>query len=227
MLVVNKCVVLLSGGLDSTTVLAVAKSKGYEIIALTFRYGQRHSDEINKAVDIAIHYQCLDHKIIDVPLNAYGNSALTDHQLKVPDEGLDDGIPTTYVPARNLIFLALAVGWAEALGVQNIFIGVNAVDYSGYPDCRQVFIDSFQKTANLGTKYGVNGKRIKIHAPLISLSKADIILKGIDLGVDYQMTVSCYQLDNKGKACGLCDSCRLRKAGFKQAGIADPTIYKS
>jgi 7-cyano-7-deazaguanine synthase len=227
MLVANKCIVLLSGGLDSTTVLALAKSEGYEIVALTFRYGQRHLDEINKAVEIARYYQCLDHKIIDIPLSAYGHSALTDHQLKVPEKGLHQGIPITYVPARNLIFLSLAVGWAEALEVQDIFIGVNAIDYSGYPDCRSVFIDSFQETANLGTKNGINGKEIKIHTPLITLSKAEIILKGTGLGVDYQKTVSCYQLDNKGKACGLCDSCRFRMAGFEQAGINDPTIYKS
>jgi 7-cyano-7-deazaguanine synthase len=226
MLVENKCIVLLSGGLDSTTALAVARKEGFDCIALTFRYGQRHSTEIDRAIVIAKEYDCLDHKVIDVPIGAYGQSALTDTKMNIPKHDGSSGIPVTYVPARNLIFLSLAVGWAEALKIRNIFIGVNAIDYSGYPDCRAEFINSFQETANLGTKYGVSGSQIKIHTPLIALSKSEIILKGISLGVNYQKTVSCYQLDDEGRGCSICDSCVYRKNGFLEAGVKDPTIYQ-
>ncbi|MEQ1557824.1 MAG: 7-cyano-7-deazaguanine synthase QueC [Methyloglobulus sp.] len=221
----KKAIILLSGGLDSITVLAIAKQQGYECYALSFDYGQKHKAELNAASQIAQSYQVKDHKIMSLGLNAIGGSALTDNAIKVPDH-LQDGIPVTYVPARNTIFLSFALGWAEVLQSQDIFIGVNAVDYSGYPDCRPEFINAFQQLANLATKSGVEGHPFTIHTPLIALSKAEIIKLGTQLGVDYTTTVSCYSADEQGRACRLCDACRLRAQGFYQAGILDPTSYK-
>ena len=224
----KKAVVLLSGGIDSATTLAIAKDSGYEVYAISFRYGQRHGFELEAAKKIAEQMDIVKHLIMDIDLSSFGGSALTD-KINVPKgqkvESIGEEIPVTYVPARNLIFLSLALGWAEILGCTDIFIGVNAVDYSGYPDCRPEFIKAFEKTANLGTKIGVEGSKIKIHTPLISLSKAEIIKKGIKLGVDYRLTHSCYDPDDKGRACGRCDSCLLRKKGFKEAGVEDPTVY--
>jgi 7-cyano-7-deazaguanine synthase len=223
-----KAVVLLSGGLDSTTTLAVAKSQGYAPFALTFRYGQRHQIEIEAAKRIAHHFQVAQHKIFDVDLSSFGGSALT-ADIRVPkDRGLDEiskDIPITYVPARNTIFLSLALAWAEVLGARVIFIGVNALDYSGYPDCRPEFIEAFETMANLGTKAGVEGGKIRIHTPLINLSKAQIIKKGLESGVDFSLTSSCYDPSSDGKACGKCDACLLRLKGFAEAGIKDPAIY--
>lgn len=221
----KKAIVLLSGGLDSITVLALAKKQGYKCYALSFDYGQRHNAELSAAVRIAADYQVEDHKIIKLGLSSIGGSALTDEHIAVPNTP-QAGIPATYVPARNTIFLSFALGWAEVLNLTDIFIGVNAVDYSGYPDCRPEFINAFQQLANLATKAGVEGERFTIHTPLIALSKAEIIKQGIALGVDYQGTVSCYSADEQGRACQVCDACRLRKAGFAHAGIADPTRYK-
>ncbi|MFK5947201.1 MAG: 7-cyano-7-deazaguanine synthase QueC [Methylococcales bacterium] len=221
----KKAIILLSGGLDSITVLAQAKKQGYQCYALSFDYGQRHNAELNAAKKIAQHYQVVMHKVISLGLGSIGGSALTDDHIAVPNT-LQQGIPVTYVPARNTIFLSFALGWAEVLDAYNIFIGVNAVDYSGYPDCRPDFIKAFQTLANLATKAGVEGKEIKIHAPLINLSKADIIKQGTVLGVDYQHTVSCYSADKEGRACGVCDACRLRKIGFKEALVEDPTEYQ-
>ncbi len=221
----KKAIILLSGGLDSITVLAIAKQQGYECYALSFDYGQKHKAELNAARQIAQSYQVKDYKIMSLGLNAIGGSALTDNAIKVPDQ-LQDGIPVTYVPARNTIFLAFALGWAEVLQSQDIFIGVNAVDYSGYPDCRPEFINAFQQLANLATKSGVEGHQFTIHTPLIALSKAEIIKLGTQLGVDYTTTVSCYSADEQGRACRTCDACRLRAQGFYQAGILDPTSYK-
>ncbi|MDD5274207.1 MAG: 7-cyano-7-deazaguanine synthase QueC [Methylovulum sp.] len=218
-------IILLSGGLDSITTLALAQQQGFACYAISFNYGQRHNAELVAASQIAQDYHVLDHKIINLGLDSIGGSALTDDHIAVPDS-LQDGIPVTYVPARNTIFLSLALGWAEVLKLQDIFIGVNAVDYSGYPDCRPEFIHAFQNLANLATKAGVEGNMFKIHTPLIDLSKAEIIKQGIALGVDYSRTVSCYSADSKGRACGVCDACRLRKIGFKEAGINDPTYYK-
>ena len=224
----NKAVVLLSGGLDSSTTLAVAKSQGYELYALTFRYGQRHQVEIEAAVRIARHFQVNQHKIFDVDLGSFGGSALT-AEIEVPkNRGWDEiskDIPITYVPARNTIFLSLALAWAEVLGAGDIFIGVNALDYSGYPDCRPEFIEAFETMANLGTKAGVEGGKIKIHTPLINLNKSQIILKGLELGVDFSLTITCYDPSAEGKACGKCDACLLRLKGFAEAGIKDPAIY--
>lgn len=218
----RKAVVLLSGGLDSSTVLAMARDEGYECHALAVDYGQRHESELEAARRIAGRAGA-DLKIVQVDLRAIGGSALTD-EIEVPEsEGI--GIPATYVPARNTILLALALGQAEVLRAGDIFIGVNAVDYSGYPDCRPEFIAAFQDMAQLATKAGVEGKPVTIHTPLIDLSKAEIIRKGTALGVDYSMTISCYQADAGGRACGVCDSCRLRKKGFEHAGIDDPTRY--
>ncbi len=219
-------IVLLSGGLDSITVLAHAKQQGYNCYALSFDYGQRHNAELMAAQHIAQLYSVREHKIIRLGLDSIGGSALTDTHIDVPDS-LQPGIPVTYVPARNTIFLSLALGWAEVLGVRDVFIGVNAVDYSGYPDCRPDFIQAFQTMANLATKAGVEGHEIKIHTPLIRLSKAQIIEMGISLGVDYAQTVSCYSADSQGRACGVCDACRLRKAGFQALQIPDPTRYQS
>lgn len=221
----KKAVILLSGGLDSATVLAIARSEGYACYALSLDYGQRHASELNAARRVAQSQPVIEHKILPIALDAFGGSALTDENIQVP-ENTTEGIPATYVPARNTIFLALALGWAEVLGARDIFVGVNAVDYSGYPDCRPVFIQAFENMANLATKAGVEGGRFHIHAPLISLGKAQIIQAGTDLGVDYSATVSCYQADEQGKACGVCDSCRLRAQGFKDAGIKDPTAYQ-
>lgn len=219
-------IVLLSGGLDSITVLAHAQQQGYACYALSFDYGQRHNAELDAAIRIAQHYGVLEHKIIKLGLNNIGGSALTDDNIAVPMSP-QEGIPVTYVPARNTIFLALALGWAEVLDSHDVFIGVNAVDFSGYPDCRPEFIKAFQDMANLATKTGVEGKPIKIHTPLISMSKAEIIRNGLALGVDYAMTVSCYAADHDGRACGHCDACRLRAAGFSAAGVDDPTRYQS
>lgn len=220
----RKAIVLLSGGLDSITVLAIAKQQGYDCHALSFDYGQRHDAELLAAHRIAEIYS-VDHKVIHLGLDTIGGSALTDRTISVP-EVPQQGIPVTYVPARNTIFLAFALGWAEVLNAQDVFIGVNAVDYSGYPDCRPEFIEAFQHMANLATKAGVEGHCIQIHAPLIALSKAEIIRRGVELGVDYSQTVSCYAADKDGRACGVCDACRLRFAGFAEANIQDPTRYQ-
>lgn len=219
-------IVLLSGGLDSITVLALAKQQGFTCYALSFDYGQRHNAELEAAKRIAKRYQVADHKIINLGLSAIGGSALTDASIAVPTSP-QAGIPVTYVPARNTIFLAFALGWAEVLNAHDVFIGVNAVDYSGYPDCRPEFIKAFQDMANLGTKAGVEGHKILIHTPLISLSKAEIIQQGMALSVDYADTVSCYAATIDGLACGVCDACRLRAAGFAKAEIVDPTRYQS
>lgn len=218
-------IILLSGGLDSITVLALAQQQGYACYALSFDYGQRHNAELEAAKKIAEHYRVLDHKIIKLGLGSIGGSALTDEHIDVPMSP-QQGIPVTYVPARNTIFLSFALGWAEVLNCHNVFIGVNAVDFSGYPDCRPEFIKAFQDMANLATKAGVEGKPIHVHAPLIAFSKAEIIQEGLALGVDYAMTVSCYAADRQGRACGQCDACRLRAAGFEAAGVADPTRYQ-
>lgn len=219
-------VILLSGGLDSITVLALAKQQGYRCYALSFDYGQRHNAELNAAQAIAQHFQVVEHKIIQLGLSSIGGSALTDQSIAVP-VAPQTGIPVTYVPARNTIFLSFALGWAEVLGTRDVFIGVNAVDYSGYPDCRPEFIQAFQTMANLATKAGVEGQQITIHAPLIDCSKSEIIRQGLALGIDYSLTVSCYAADVDGKACGHCDSCRLRKAGFDGLGVNDPTRYQA
>ncbi|WP_445373023.1 7-cyano-7-deazaguanine synthase QueC [Methylomonas sp. HW2-6] len=218
-------VILLSGGLDSITVLALAQRQGFVCHALSFDYGQRHNAELEAARNIAGHYQVAAHKIINLGLSSIGGSALTDANIDVPTSP-QAGIPVTYVPARNTIFLAFALGWAEVLNAHDVFIGVNAVDYSGYPDCRPEFIKAFQDMANLGTKAGVEGHKIQIHTPLIALSKAEIIRQGMVLGVDYAATVSCYSADSEGRACGVCDACRLRTAGFEAAGVLDPTRYQ-
>lgn len=220
----KKAVVLLSGGLDSATVLAIAKGEGYRCHALSFDYGQRHGAELAAAVRIADRFGVDGHKIIRIGLDAIGGSALTDGHIAVPDRP-QEGIPVTYVPARNTVFLAFALGWAEVLGSSDIFIGVNAVDYSGYPDCRPEYIAAFQNLAKLATKAGVEGAEFRIHTPLIRLSKAEIIHLGTGLGVDYSLTVSCYSAAANGSACGVCDACRLRAAGFAAAGVADPTRY--
>ena len=218
-----KAVILLSGGLDSVTVLATAREK-YDCYALSFSYGQRHDVELEAAKNISRHFQVSEHRILNIDLGQLGGSALTDMDIDVP-QTQEEGIPVTYVPARNTIFLSYALAWAEVLDAQDIFIGVNAVDYSGYPDCRPEYIDAFAKMANLATKSAIEGNVVSIHTPLISLSKAEIIRLGIDKGVDYSLTVSCYAANQQGEACGLCDSCRLRKAGFEEAGIVDPTRY--
>ncbi len=222
----KKAIILLSGGLDSITVLAELRKQGFLCYALSFNYGQKHNAELNAAKKIAAFYQVEEHKIIDLGFGAIGGSALTDEHIAVPDSP-QEGIPVTYVPARNTVFLSFALGWAEVLNVHDIFIGVNAVDYSGYPDCRPQFIEAFQVLANLATKAGVEGQSITIHAPLIDLTKAEIIARGIALGVDYQQTVSCYSADSLGYACGVCDACRLRVAGFAEAKVKDPTFYQS
>ncbi|MBC8519642.1 MAG: 7-cyano-7-deazaguanine synthase QueC [Gammaproteobacteria bacterium] len=220
----KRAVVLVSGGLDSATVLALAKSQGYSCYAISFDYGQRHHSELDAARVVAESGGAVEHKVINIGLGEVGGSALTDDSIAIPTSQ-KSGIPVTYVPARNLLFLSFALGWAEVLEARDIFIGVNAVDYSGYPDCRPAFIESFQQTANLATKAGDDGYPVTVHAPLIELTKAKIIRVGIELGVDYSKTVSCYQADERGMACGECDSCRLRRAGFMEAGIDDPTRY--
>ena len=217
--------ILLSGGLDSATTLAIAKSEGYECYALSVNYHQRHIAELEAAKKIAAHFNVKDHKTVELDLSWMLTSALTNPELKVPTE-LSAHIPITYVPARNTLMLTLALGWAEVIGAHDIFIGVNAVDYSGYPDCRPEYIMQFQKMANLATKSAVEGKAIQLHTPLIDLSKEAIIAKGVHLDVDYSVTVSCYQADKDGLACGVCDSCRLRQNGFKAAGVVDPTHYQ-
>lgn len=224
----KKAVVLVSGGLDSTTVLAIAKSQGFECHTISFDYGQRHRSELKAADNTASLLGAKSHKVIKLDLSSIGGSALTDDTIDVPEQESAEGeIPVTYVPARNTVFLSIAMGWAEVLGSSDIFIGVNAVDYSGYPDCRPDFIAAFQCMANVATRAGVEGKGLRIQTPLISLTKAEIIEKGNQLGVDYAKTVSCYQADEDGKACGRCDSCRLRKQGFIDAGVNDPTMYQN
>ena len=219
-------VVLLSGGLDSATVLALARAAGFACHALSVRYGQRHSAELDAAVRVARAQGAVAHKIVDVDLRAIGGSALTDDAIAVPIDGVRaDVIPSTYVPARNSILLALALGYAEVIGARDIFFGANAVDYSGYPDCRPEFVAAFEALANLATKAGVEGQRIEVHAPIIRMTKAQIILRGVELGVDFALTVSCYQATADGRACGVCDSCRIRREGFASAGTHDPTIY--
>jgi 7-cyano-7-deazaguanine synthase len=221
-----RAIVLLSGGLDSATVLAIARSKNYECYALSVDYGQRHRAELDAARRVAAALGAHEHRIMRVDLAGIGGSALTDASVAVP-ETMQQGIPATYVPARNTLFLSLALGWAEVLGAAEIFVGVNAVDYSGYPDCRPAFIQEFEKLAQIATKAGLEGTRFKIHAPLIEMSKADIIRAGLRLGVDFSATVSCYQADAAGRACAKCDSCRLRAAGFAAANTPDPTRYRS
>lgn len=219
-------VCLVSGGLDSATVLAIAVNEGFDVHALSVDYGQRHRIELEAAARVALALGAVEHKTVRVDLRALGGSALTDDAIEVP-ESPSEGIPVTYVPARNSVFLALALGWAEVLGAQELFLGVNAIDYSGYPDCRPAFIEAFEALARVATKAGVEGKRFRINAPLIELTKADIIRLGIELGVDYSLTVSCYQPDDHGRACGRCDSCRIRREGFEEAGVADCTRYAS
>ena len=218
-------VVLLSGGLDSATVLAVAKAQGFACYALSVAYGQRHRAELSAARRVAEHLGVVGHKILELDLSAIGGSALTDDRIAVPTQPTT-GIPVTYVPARNTLFLSIALGWAEVLGAADLFLGVNAVDYSGYPDCRPAFVEAFERLANVATKAGVEGRSFRIHAPLMALTKAEIIRLGVAHGVDYGLTVSCYQADgDAGLACGRCDSCRLRAEGFRDAGIPDPTRY--
>lgn len=221
----KSAVVLVSGGLDSATCLAIAKSQGFDCFALSIDYGQRHQVELNAAVNVVKSFGVQDHKIFHLDLGGFSGSALTDSSIAVPHQPTS-GIPVTYVPARNTIFLSLALGWAEVMHIQDIFIGVNAVDYSGYPDCRPEFIIAFEKMAQLATRQSVEGHPFKINTPLIDLSKAEIIRKGVSLGVDYSLTVSCYDPDKNGSACGECDSCRLRAAGFADAKISDPTRYQ-
>lgn len=221
----QKAVVLLSGGLDSATVLAIARNQGYDCYALSLDYGQRHATELNAAQKVAQQMKAVQHRILQLDLRQFGGSALTDDSIDVPITESDD-IPVTYVPARNTIFLSLALAWAETLNARKLFVGVNAVDYSGYPDCRPEYIESFENMANLATKAGVEGDRFSIEAPLISMTKAQIIRLGTELGVDYAQTISCYQVDADGAACGACDSCRLRRQGFIDAGVPDATHYQ-
>lgn len=221
----KKAVILLSGGLDSATVVAMAREQGYSCYSMSFDYGQRHRSELQAAERVARQLGVVEHKIIGINLDGIGGSALTDASIEVP-QSPTTGIPVTYVPARNTVFLSLALGWAEVLEAQDIFIGVNAVDYSGYPDCRPEFVSAFEHMANLATKMGVEGRRVRIQAPLQMLSKAEIVQAGSRLGVDYGLTVSCYLADVDGRACGKCDSCRLRAAGFVAAGMPDPTRYQ-
>jgi len=219
-------VVLLSGGLDSATVLALAKSQGYACHALSVQYGQRHQAELDAAARVVAHIGATQHKVVSVDLSTFGGSALTDAAIAVPTDGVKPGlIPVTYVPARNTIMLSLALAWAEVLGSRDIFFGANALDYSGYPDCRPDFMQAFEHLANLATRAGVEGAHLTLHTPIIAMSKAQIVRLGTQLGVDYGLTVSCYQSDAAGRACGCCDSCRLRRAGFEAAGMPDPTIY--
>lgn len=222
-----KAVILTSGGLDSTTVIAIAQSQGYECYSLSFDYGQRHRAELHAAQRVAEDLKVAQHKVVNLDLRTIGGSALTDDNISVPDAkvGVNNEIPVTYVPARNTVFLSIALGWAEVLGANAIFIGVNAVDYSGYPDCRPQFIEAFQTMANLATKAGIEGAGLEIHTPLINMTKAQIIKQGVALGVDYAKTVSCYQANSLGEACGKCDSCSLRAKGFADAEVEDPTLY--
>ena len=220
----KRAVILLSGGLDSATVVAMARAEGYRCYTMSFDYGQRHRAELDAAARVARDLGAVEHKVIGLNLDGIGGSALTDSSIDVP-EAPSEGIPVTYVPARNTVFLSLALGWAEVLQARDIFIGVNAVDYSGYPDCRPEFVEAFEVMANLATKAGVEGQGFRIEAPLQNMSKAQIVQAGIKLGVDYSLTVSCYQADAQGQACGKCDSCRLRAEGFQAAGVSDPTRY--
>lgn len=222
----SKAVVLLSGGLDSATTLAIARAEGYDCHCLSIDYGQRHRSELDAAVRVAKALGAAAHKVVRIDLGAVGGSALTDRTIAVPVDGVQPGIPVTYVPARNTIMLALALAHAEVSGAEHIYFGANAVDYSGYPDCRPDYMHAFETLANLATKAAVEGRPLKLHTPIIELSKADIIRRGVALGVDYALTVSCYQADETGRACGICDSCRLRRTGFDQAAVPDPTRYK-
>jgi len=225
----KKAVVLLSGGIDSTTALAVARAEGFEVYALTIYYGQKQKVELEAARRVARSLSAKEHKLINVDLRAFGSSALTSDNIGVPkSEGVDElgeGIPTTYVPGRNTVFLALGLSWAEAIGATDLFIGVTAVDYSGYPDCRPEYIEAFQRVADLGTKTGVEDKPIEVQAPFVNVSKSQIIRTGLGLGVDYSLTHSCYDPASGGKACGKCDSCHFRKKAFAEAGVKDPTVY--
>jgi len=220
----KRAVILLSGGLDSATLVAMVRAEGYSCYTMSFDYGQRHRAELEAAVRVAQDLGVVEHKVICLNLDGIGGSALTDSTIDVP-ESPTQGIPVTYVPARNTVFLSLALGWAEVLNARDIFIGVNALDYNGYPDCRPEFVEAFERMANLATKAGVEGQGFRIRAPLQNMSKAAIVKAGVGLGVDYSLTVSCYQADNDGRACGKCDSCRLRAEGFQMAGITDPTRY--
>ena len=225
----KRAVILLSGGLDSTTALAIAKERGFECYTMSFNYGQRTVSELVAAKKISAQFGAIKHIEVNLDMSEIGGSALTDHSIDVPvGEAIEQeaDIPVTYVPARNTVFLSIALGWAEVLNAQHIFVGVNAVDYSGYPDCRPEFIQAFENMANLATKSGVEGQKVHIEAPLIDLTKAEIIAQGVELGVNYQSTVSCYKADDAGNACGLCDSCILRKQGFEQQGFNDPTRYQ-
>ena len=222
----SPAVVLLSGGLDSATTLAMARAAGHDCHCLSIDYGQRHRSELDAAARVALALGAKAHKVVRIDLGAVGGSALTDPAIAVPVDGVQPGIPVTYVPARNTIMLALALAEAEVTGAADIWFGANAVDYSGYPDCRPEYMRAFETLANLATKAAVEGRRLQLHTPIITLSKSDIIRRGTSLGVDYALTVSCYQADAAGRACGVCDSCRLRRAGFEGAGIADPTRYK-
>ncbi len=221
----RRAVVLLSGGLDSATTLAMARAAGFDCYCLSFDYGQRHRAELQAAQRVARALGARELRVLPLGLGQFGGSALTDDAIAVPVDGVQPGIPVTYVPARNTIMLSLALAWAEVLGSRDIFVGVNAVDYSGYPDCRPEYIAAFERMANLATRAAVEGARLTIHAPLIDLTKAEIIRRGTALGVDYALTVSCYQADDEGRACGVCDSCRLRRAGFVEAGVPDPPLY--
>jgi|TARA_B110000967_G_scaffold20224_1_gene18841 7-cyano-7-deazaguanine synthase len=222
----KKAVILVSGGLDSTTVVAMAKSQGYDCYTLSFDYGQRHRSELVAAQNVSELMTVHAHKVVKLDLGSIGGSALTDSSIEIP-ESETTGIPVTYVPARNTVFLSIALGWAEVLGANDIFLGVNAVDYSGYPDCRPEYIQAFETMANLATKAAVEGQKLKIHAPLIDMTKGQIVQTGLALGVDYSKTVSCYQANLEGEACGKCESCRLRRQGFEQADIKDPTRYQN
>ena len=226
---IKPAVVLVSGGMDSAVVLAIARERGFAVHALSVRYGQRHTSELDAAGRVAKTLGAIAHKTVTVDLRSIGGSALTDDAIAVPDDSdghvIGDGIPSTYVPARNTIMLSLALGWAEVLGSTDLFCGVNAVDYSGYPDCRPEFIESFERLANVATKAGVEGAGFRVHAPLLSMSKAGIVDEGLRLGVDFAQTVSCYRADGEGRACGHCDACRLRADGFAAAGVEDPTRY--
>ncbi len=219
-----KAVILLSGGMDSAVALAEARAAGFDAHALSIAYGQRHGAELDAASAVARALGAVEHKVLALDLRAIGGSALT-ADIDVPEHA-SEGIPVTYVPARNTIMLSLALGWAEVLGADDIHVGVNAVDYSGYPDCRPAFVEAFEKLANLATRAGVEGHRMRIHAPLMDMSKADIVRRGLELGVDFALTVSCYQADARGRACRRCDACRLRAQGFAEAGVNDPTRYR-
>jgi 7-cyano-7-deazaguanine synthase len=223
----SNAVVLLSGGLDSATTLAIARTGGYACHCLSVDYGQRHHAELAAATRVATALGAVAHRTVHLDMGQFGGSALTDSAIAVPTGGVQPGIPVTYVPARNTVMLSLALAWAEVLGAQDMFLGINAVDYSGYPDCRPAYLAAFERMANLATKAAVEGQSLRIHAPLIDLSKAEIIRRGMALGVDYGLTVSCYQADATGQACGCCDSCRLRREGFAAAGVADPTRYRA